>query len=112
MQIFVYFFDVIREIYRVCNRDFLGLGFGYMDFILASLLLITIIKFSFNGSDSLSRGSFSSIGLDIFSNKMISNKSREEQLIKENGIVNGYRARHADHFKHKEGSYEPKHGKE
>ena len=109
MAIFSYVFEVFSEIYRVANRDFFGFGFGYMDFILACLLLIAIIKFSLNGMEGLSSGSISSLGLGIFKNKKMSNERREEQLIQETGILNGYYTKHGKRSKHSEVSYRPKH---
>ena len=109
MQIFRAVFEIFGEIYSVMNQDILGLGFGYIDFILASLLLVIIIKFSLNGAEGLSSGSMSSLGINIFKNKKMSNERREEQLIQETGILNGYYTKHGKRSKHSESAYRPKH---
>lgn len=108
MQIFTFFFDILSEIYRVCNRDFFGLGFGYMDFILASLLLVTLIKFSFNGSESLSHGNITDTGLGIFQNKQMTNEQREREIARKQREDVHFAAMENNIIKHIDNNYKRK----
>lgn len=87
MDILGFFFDIFKSIINLYNVDFFGLGFTWLNFILAALLIIFIVRFlvkAFFVSDSFNF--FSLTGLRS-KNKM-SNRKRENFIVLSNTNVN------------------------
>ena len=83
MDILGFFFDIFKSIINLYNVDFFGLGFTWLNFILAALLIIFIVRFlvkAFFVSDSFNF--FSLTGLRT-KNKM-SNRKRENFIVLSN----------------------------
>ncbi len=80
MDILGFFFDIFKSIINLYNVDFFGLGFTWLNFILAALLIIFIIRFlvkAFFVSDS-----FNFFSLTGLSNSIsMSNRNRENEVV-------------------------------
>lgn len=82
MAIFQFFYDMLANIYNAFNVDFFGFGFGFMDFTFGSLVVMALLKFVFQGFNSLS-GDFTGSALSLARNAKISNDKRQKELVKE-----------------------------
>lgn len=84
MNIFDYFFSCFHYIINVLDHDFFGLGFSYLDFILAASLIFIILRFllqGFNETDKFNFFSFTGLVRDYGRDYQMSHKKRETQLV-------------------------------
>ena len=84
MNVFDYFFSCFSYIINILNHDFFGFGFSYLDFILASSLILLILRFllqGFNEGDRFNFLSLRSAGHDLSREYQMSHKERINQII-------------------------------
>lgn len=80
MNIVQFFFGIFKECFNTINVDFFGLGFTWLEFILAGSLILIIIKFLFSVvgvSDSIDT---SALAGHLSYQTRMSNAKREKEL--------------------------------
>lgn len=80
MNIIEFFFGIFKECFEVINVDFFGLGFTWIEFILAGAILFIIINFV---KGVVGVGDAVSFDLTLYALKkqsQISNANREKQI--------------------------------
>lgn len=82
MSIVNYFFNIIKNIFNIYNTDIFGLGFTYLDLILSSIIIITIVSFLLRSYNNVDNGfNFFSIVNPSLYNKNMDNQNRVRQVV-------------------------------